>query len=98
MNIFEKYIDNAKQNKKLIEIINNLCQIHFMHSAPYIESLWGHKFIKFLRWEIDTDTEICSPSSIDMYYIGEDLETKEQKEYCKTIDWKNLLIKLDNYD
>ena len=67
-----------------------------MHSAPYIESLWGHKFIKFLRWEIDTDN--CPPVSINMYYIGEDLETKEQQEMCKTIEYNNLLMKLDNYD
>ena len=67
-----------------------------MHSAPHIESLWGHKFIKFLRWEINTDK--CPPVSINMYYIGEDLETKEQKEMCKTFEWNNLLIKLDNYD
>jgi hypothetical protein len=33
-----------------------------------------------------------------MYYIGEDLETKEQQEYCKTIEWNNLLIKLDGYE
>ena len=96
MNVFEKYIDNVKQNKELTEIINDLCQIHFMHSAPYIESLWGHKFIKFLRWEIDTDN--CPPVSINMYYIGEDLETKEQQEMCKTFEWKNLLIKLDGYE
>ena len=96
MNIFEKYIDNVKQNKELTEIINDLCQINFMHSAPHIENLWGHKFIKFLRWEIDT--EMCPPCSINMYYIGEDLETKEQKEMCKTFEWNNLLIKLDGYE
>ena len=96
MNIFEKYINNVKQNKELTEIINDLCQIHFIHSAPYIESLWGHKFIEFVRWEIDTNN--CPTVSIDMYYIGEDLETQEQKEYCKTIDWKNLLIKIDGYE
>ena len=96
MNIFEKYIDNVKQNKELTEIINDLCQIHLIHSAPHIENLWGHKFIKFLRWEIDTDN--CPPVSINMYYIGEDLETKEQQEMCKTFEWKNLLIKLDGYE
>ena len=96
MNVFERYIDNVKQNKELTEIINDLCRIHFIHSDPYIESLWGHKFIEFVRWEINTDN--CPLVSIDMYYIGEDLETKEQKEMCKTIDWKNLLIKIDGYE
>ena len=96
MNIFEKYIDNVKQNKELTEIIDDLCKIHFIHSAPFLEDLWGHKFINFVRWEIDIDK--CPPCSISMYYIGEDIDTKEQKEYCKTIDWKNLLLKLDNYN
>ena len=96
MNIFEKYIDNVKQNKELTEIIDDLCKIHFIYSAPFLEELWGHKFINFVRWEIDIDK--CPPCSISMYYIGEDIDTKEQKEYCKTIDWKNLLLKLDNYN
>lgn len=96
MNVFEKYIDNIKQNKELTEIINDLCQIHFMHSAPYIESLWGHKFIKFLRWELDVDK--CPPTMIKIFYLGEDLETKKQDEYYKAIEYNNLLMKLDNYD
>ena len=49
MNVFERYIENVKQNKELTEIINDLCRIHFIHSEPYIESLWGHKFIEFVR-------------------------------------------------
>ena len=96
MNIFEKYIDNVKQNKELTEIINDLCRIHFIHSAPYIESLWGHKFIEFVRWEINTDK--CPPVSINMYYIGKDVNTGEEKEYTKTFEWNNLLIKLDGYE
>ena len=96
MNIFEKYIDNEKQNKELTKIIDNLCKLHFLNISPTLEDIFGHKFIKFLRWEIDI--EKCPPHMINMYYIGEDNETKEQQELCKCIEWNNLLIKLDNYD
>ena len=96
MNIFEKYIENVKQNNDLTKIINDLCQIHFIHSASVLEDFYGHKFIKFLRWEIDTD--MCPPTTIKMYYLGEDNETKKQAECYEKIEWNNLLMKLDNYD
>ena len=96
MNIFEKYIENVKQNKELTEIINDLCQIHLIHCAPVLEEIYRHKFIKFLRWELDVD--MCPPTMIKIFYLGEDLETKKQDECYKSIEYNNLLMKLDNYD
>ena len=96
MNVFEKYIANVKQNNELTDIINDLCNIHFLHCKDSLKSIFEIEFIKFLKWEIDIG--MCPPSSITMYYIGKDVNTGEEKEYTKTFEWKNLLIKLDGYE
>jgi hypothetical protein len=96
MNVFDKYINNVKQNEELTEIINDLCKLHFSHCEDSLKRIFDIEFIKFLSWEIDTS--LCPPASITMHYIGKDVITGEEKEYTKTFDWKNLLIKLEGYD
>ena len=97
MNVFDKYIANVKQNNELTEIINDLCQIHFMHCKDSMKKIFDLEFVKFLNWEIDTST--CPPVSITMHYIAKDLKDEnKEKEFTKTFEWKNLLMKLDNYD
>lgn len=98
MNLFEKYIANCKENKEISKIIDDLCLLNLTHSADTLQNIFGHTFIKFVKWEIIPENEYDFPDKITMYYIGKDNESGEEKEYSKRFEWKNLLIKIDGYE
>ena len=94
MNVFEKYLDNIAENAQLIDVIDQLCIMHFNRTSKSLKDIFEIEFIKFLKWEIDID----DPISITMYYEGKDLNTGKIGEMTKKFEWNNLLIKVDGYE
>lgn len=94
MNVFEKYLDNIAENAKLVDVIDQLCIMHFYKTQNTLKDIFEIEFIKFIRWEIDID----NPTSITMYYEGKDLNTGKIGEMTKKFEWNNLLIKVDGYE
>lgn len=94
MNVFDKYLDNIAENAQLVDVINQLCIIHFYKTQNTLKDIFEIEFIKFIRWEIDID----NPTIITMYYEGKDLNTGNIEEMTKKFEWNNLLIKVDGYE
>lgn len=94
MNIFEKYLDNIRQNEQLSKIIDKLCCSYLMYQNKYSESIRDKRAINFISWEFD---DKCPPN-VNIKYIEQDKNTKEEEEVIIKIPYNNLLLKIDNYD
>ena len=63
-----------------------LFEKNLTHSADTLHNIFGHTFVKFVKWEIIPENEYDFPNKITMYYIGKDNESGEEKEYSKKLE------------
>ena len=94
MDIFEKYLDNIRQNEQLSKTIDKLCCAYLLSQNKYSESIRDKRAINFISWEFDDKF----PPNVIIKYIEQDKNTKNEEQQTITIPYNNLLIKTDNYD